>query len=88
MSSTSPALNNHALEAERRRIARTIHDSITQEIAVVIWQLRMACGSAPQAPDQIEIQRALAMAEAAMGHLRGLMRGLREQHRGDPATRA
>jgi signal transduction histidine kinase len=85
---SSRSSNTRAVEAERQRIARTIHDSVTQEIAVVIWQLRMACGSAPQAPEQTEILRALEMAEAAMGHLRGLMRELRGNGVSDRPMRA
>jgi signal transduction histidine kinase len=70
---------NGAVESERRRIARAIHDSVTQEVAVVIWQLRLACRTAPK---QFELFRALEAAETAMGHLRALMRGLRSREIG------
>jgi signal transduction histidine kinase len=83
MYSTSRSSNNRALEAERRLIARAIHDSITQEIAVVIWQLRMACGAVPQAHDQLELRRTLHLAETTMHDLRDLMRGLRGQDTSD-----
>jgi signal transduction histidine kinase len=76
--------DRRALEDERRRIARAIHDSVTQEIAVVIWQLRMACNTHSQ--ENTQTLRALEVAESAMGHLRALMHGLRSQNRARAVT--
>jgi signal transduction histidine kinase len=66
-----------SLESERLRIARAIHDSVTQEIVVIICQLRLACASASTNPIKIELLAALGIAEATMTRLRRLMRTLR-----------
>jgi signal transduction histidine kinase len=62
---------------ERRRIAREIHDSVTQEFAVVIWQLRMAISCGPSTENQLALQRTTATVEAGMAHLRRLIDELR-----------
>jgi signal transduction histidine kinase len=66
-----------ALDEERRRIARALHDSVTQELGVVLWQLRLARSSDVSVKDKIELDQTVLMAEAAMLRVRALMQVLR-----------
>jgi signal transduction histidine kinase len=72
-----------SLEEEKLRIARAIHDSVTQELSVIIWQLRLACAHESTNEADAGLRRALCAAEASMEQLRRLMGRLRT-----PRTRA
>ena len=66
-----------SVEEEKLRIARAIHDSVTQELSVVIWQLRLACAHESTNEEDAGLRRALCAAESSMDRLRRLMSGLR-----------
>jgi Histidine kinase len=66
-----------SLEAEKTKIARAIHDSVTQELSVIIWQLTLACAQHSAAQERTSLKMVLHSAESCMARLRSLMHDLR-----------
>lgn len=65
-----------ALE-ERSRVARDIHDSVTQLLFGAHLALKVARADAPQAPVEEAVERAAGLVESGLDELRGLVELLR-----------